>query len=67
LPFGRENFKWVAIGVALIALGMLLMMGGYNDNPEVWDESKIYSMRRILLAPIVILVGLGVQVYAIFK
>jgi len=67
LAFGKENYKWIGIGVACIALGMLLMMGGYNENPAVWDESGIYSMRRILLAPIVILIGLGIQIYAIFK
>lgn len=67
LVFGRENFKWIGIGVAFIAVGMLLMIGGYNENPAVWDESGIYSMRRILLAPIVILIGLGIQIYAIFK
>jgi len=67
LVFGRENYKWIGIGIALIGLGMLLMIGGFNENPNEWDESSIYSMRRILLAPIVILSGLAVQVYAIFK
>ncbi len=67
LAFGKENYKWIGIGLALITIGMLLMIGGYNENPAVWDESEIYSMRRILLAPIVILTGLAIQVYAIFK
>jgi len=35
-------------------------------SPEVWDESLIYSGRRITLAPMVILAGLIVNVYAIF-
>lgn len=67
LVFGRENYKWIGIGLALIAIGMLLMIGGFNENPNEWDEGSIYSMRRILLAPIVILTGLGIQIYAIFK
>jgi hypothetical protein len=57
----------MGIGCALIGLGLLLMLGGGMSDPNVWDESVIYSPRRITLAPIVILAGLGMQVYAIFK
>ncbi len=65
--FGRENFKWIFIGLALILLGMLLMMGGSMPSPDVWDDGRIYSFRRITLAPIVILTGLAIEIYAIFK
>jgi len=65
--FGRENFKWIFIGLALITLGMVLMMGGGMPAPDMWDDNIIYSHRRITLAPILILIGLGVEVYAIFK
>jgi len=67
MVFGKQNFLWVGIGIALIALGMLLMVGGFNENPAVWDESEIYGFRRTVLAPILILGGLVVQIYAIFK
>ena len=67
LVFGRENYKWMLIGVAFIALGYLLMSGGSMPSPDVWDEGLIYSFRRITLAPIIILIGLGIEVYAIFK
>lgn len=67
MVFSRENYKWVGIGLALLALGMILMIGGYNENPAVWDESKIYGFQRTLLAPVLILTGLGVQIYAIFR
>lgn len=65
--FGRASFIWIGIGVALVILGMLLMAGGAMPSPDVWDESLIYSFRRITLAPIVILSGLGVVTYAILK
>lgn len=65
--FGRENFKWMLIGIAFIGLGLILMMGGSMPTPDVWDESLIYSHRRITLAPILILVGLLIQIYAIFR
>ena len=64
--FGRKNFLIMLVGLALIGVGMLLMSGGAMPSPEVWDESIIYSKRRTLLAPIVILIGLGLQIYAIF-
>ena len=67
LIFGKATFIWVGIGVALMALGMLLMAGGGMPSPDVWDEGLIYSFRRITLAPIVIIAGLGVITYAILK
>lgn len=67
LIFGKASYVWIGIGVALMILGMLLMAGGSMPTPDVWDESLIYSFRRITLAPIVILGGLGVITYAIFK
>ena len=67
LIFKRENYKWMFIGLGLIVLGMLLMMGGSMPSADVWDPSIVYSHRRITLAPIVILSGLALQVYAIFK
>ena len=67
LIFGKENYYWMALGVGLIVLGMFLMTGGEQPSPEVWDDSIIYSFRRITLAPILILAGVVVEVIAIFK
>ena len=67
LAFGKENYKWILIGCAMIVAGMLLMIGGFNENPAVWDESAIYGFRRTVLAPAVILSGLGINIYALFK
>lgn len=66
LVFGKKNYMFIIIGTVLIFLGMALMTGGHMPSPDVWDESLIYSFRRITLAPIVILIGLGVNIYAIF-
>ncbi|WP_020568679.1 DUF3098 domain-containing protein [Neolewinella persica] len=67
LTFGKDTYLWMGIGFALVILGMLLMSGGRGDDPAVFDESVIYSFRRITLAPIVILGGLGTVIYAILK
>ena len=67
LLFGRQNYLFVGIAFGLIILGMLLMMGGDMPDSNTWDESLIYSTRRTLIAPIVILIGLVVGVVAIFR
>jgi hypothetical protein len=58
---------WMLIGVVIMAVGFILMSGGSMPSPDVWDESIIYSSTRTIIAPILILAGLVVEVYAIFK
>ena len=67
LTFNQENYKWIGIGFGVIILGLLLMIGGSMPSPEVWDENIIYSFRRITLSPLVIVSGLAIVVYGIFK
>jgi|TARA_R110001632_G_scaffold63280_1_gene151279 hypothetical protein len=62
--FGKKNYMWMMIGLGVIALGFILMSGGGSDDPEVFNP-EIYSWRRIRLAPAVILIGFGIEVYAI--
>jgi hypothetical protein len=62
--FGKNNYILMLIGIAIIALGFILMAGGGSDNPEVFNE-EIYNFRRIRLAPTLVLIGLGFQIYAI--
>jgi hypothetical protein len=66
LVFGRDNYRWMAIGFGLVILGMVCMMGGAQPNPNEWNESIIYSPRIMVVAPILILAGLAVEIYAIF-
>ncbi|MBB4078157.1 hypothetical protein GGR28_000758 [Lewinella aquimaris] len=67
LVFGSETYKWLGIGFLLVVVGFLLMIGGRDADPSVFDAEAIYSFRRITLAPLIILAGLGVTTYAIFK
>ena len=67
LVFGRQNFIFMGIGIAVMALGYILMSGGSMPSPDVWDESIIYSKTRIVLAPFLIIAGLVIEIYAIFK
>lgn len=66
--FDKENYKWMLIGVVVIAIGMFLLSGGKSNNdPTVFDKSAVYSTTRITIAPILILAGLVIEVIAIFK
>ena len=65
--FGRENYIWIIAGIATIALGLLLMAGGKSSDPNVFDPKEVYSTTRITIAPILILLGLGFGVFAIFR
>ncbi len=65
--FGKENYRIMFIGLAIIALGYLLMVGGKSPDPNQFDPNQVYSWRRITLAPMVVIFGLLVEIYAIMK
>lgn len=65
--FGKENYRWMLIGLVLIALGLILMGGGKSKDPNVFNPKEIYSFTRITLAPILILGGFVVEIFAIFR
>jgi hypothetical protein len=65
--FGKENYRWMLIGVALVALGLILMIGGKSKDPNVFNPKEVYSTMRITVAPILILGGFVVEIFAIFR
>lgn len=65
--FSKDNYMWMAIGLVVIALGMFLMAGGRSDDPKVFNEHEVYSTTRITVAPLLILAGLVLEIYAIFR
>lgn len=62
--FEKKNYIVMGIGLAVIALGFILMAGGGSDDPNVFNE-EIYNFRRIRLAPALVLIGFAIEVYAI--
>ena len=64
--FGKQNYKLLLIGLVLILVGFLLMIGGGSDDPNVFSD-KIFNFRRLTLAPILILAGYVVEIFAIMK
>jgi len=65
--FDSGNYKLMIAGGALILLGILLMIGGKSPDPKVFNPQEVYSFRRITLAPILIIAGLIVEIFAIMK
>ncbi len=64
--FDKVNYKFLLIGIAVIAVGFILMSGGGSDDPKVWDEA-VFNFQRIRLAPTVVLIGFGITIYSILK
>lgn len=64
LIFKKKNYQWMFIGLAFITIGFILMTGGGSDDPNIFSDA-IFSSRRIRIAPTLILIGFGIQVYAI--
>lgn len=62
--FSKKNYIWMFIGLAFIALGFILMAGGGSDDPNVFSNA-VFSVQRIRVAPTLILIGFGIQIYAI--
>jgi hypothetical protein len=62
--FGKKNYIIMIIGIVFIALGFIFMAGGGSDNPEVFNK-EIYNWQRIRLAPTLVIIGLGIEIYAI--
>jgi len=64
---GKENYLFLTIGFVIIIIGFLLMVGGGSDDPKVFNGDELFSFRRIVLAPIVVLFGFFFEIWAIMK
>jgi hypothetical protein len=65
--FDKSNYTWMIAGVVIILIGFVLMAGGKAEDPTQFNYDEIYNFRRITLAPILILVGFVVEIFAIMK
>lgn len=62
--FGKENYILMIIGLAVLAIGYMLISGGGSQDPNVFSE-EIFDTRRLVVAPLVILFGFVIEVAAI--
>ncbi|MBN2238063.1 MAG: DUF3098 domain-containing protein [Bacteroidales bacterium] len=64
--FGKHNYKFLLIGLGFILLGFILMAGGGSDSPDEFNEA-MFGFRRLTLAPILVLMGFAIEIYAIMS
>ncbi len=62
--FGKKNYLFMFIGLAFIALGFIFMAGGGSNDPTIFNDA-MYDFQRIRLAPTLVIIGLGIEIYAI--
>lgn len=65
--FDKTNYIIMIAGVVVIILGFALMSGGATTDPNIFPKEELYSFRRITLAPIVVMLGFGIEIFAILK
>ncbi len=65
--FTKENYIWMLAGLAVIALGFILMAGGKSADPKVFNNNDVNSFRRITLAPFLIIAGFVLEIVGIMK
>lgn len=65
--FGKENYKWMLCGLIIMAIGFFLMAGGKSSDPNVFNDKEVYSTTRITIAPILIIAGLLIEIFAIMR
>lgn len=63
--FGRTNFILLAVGMAVVIIGMVLMSG--SGSGETTFGASIFDARHIKLAPAVCLLGYLFMIYAIVR
>lgn len=64
--FSRQNYRLLIIGILIITLGFLLMIGGGSEDPNVFNF-KMFNFQRLTLAPILIITGYIIEIFAIMK
>lgn len=65
--FGKENYKFLLIGLVINVIGFMLMIGGGSEDPAKFNADELFSARRITIAPILIVLGYIIMIYAIMK
>lgn len=64
--FGKQNYKWLLIALGFLVVGFILMIGGGSDDPNVFNYG-MFNFQRLTLAPILLMIGYGLGIYAIMK
>ena len=66
MVFGKKNYQLMLLGLIFITVGFFLMSGGGSEDPNIFND-EIYNFRRIRVAPILVVFGFIIEVYAIMR
>lgn len=66
MPITLRGLKLLLVGLIVMVSGYILMTGGGSDNPEVFNYA-MFDFRRMVAAPIVIILGIVIEIVAIMK
>lgn len=64
MPITRRGYVTLIIGVIVMISGFILMMGGASEDPQVFNED-IFDFRRLVAAPLVIILGIVIEIVGI--
>lgn len=64
LAIPKKNILLIVIGLCTMILGYVLMAGGGSETLDTFNY-EMFSFRRITLAPIVILIGVVIEIVGI--
>lgn len=66
MPITLRGLKLLLVGLIVMVSGYIIMTGGGSDNPEVFNYA-MFDFRRMVAAPIVIILGIVIEIVAIMK
>lgn len=64
MPITPKGLKYLLIGLLVMVSGYILMSGGGSDDPQVFNYA-MFDFRRMVVAPVVIVLGIIIEVVAI--
>ncbi len=64
--FKKKNYTLLLIGLAFMASGLILMIGGGSDDPTKFSV-EIFDFQRLTLAPILLATGFIIEIFAIMS
>lgn len=64
MPITPKGLKFLIVGLLVMVSGYILMSGGGSEDPEVFNYA-MFDFRRLVVAPIVIILGIIIEVIAI--
>ena len=65
--FGKQNYMMMLGGLIVLAIGFFLMAGGKSPDPNVFNDNEVYSTTRITIAPMLIIIGFVIEIFAIMR